>query len=174
MPNEIAQVQAKGRARAEDSRMYTIVSTRSNREFWYLVQEEKEKMAHEAIGCLEYDTLQQNICRKQISFIEEREKARKMAEAFREIWPDSENVELLCKLCKRVVCKGNDITILAQIPTTSYQTKSLEKHIIRKHMIKQKPENSQSRTESFAMKRAVEINGASMVCGKKQDFNFLS
>ena len=111
VPNEIAQVQAKGRARAEDSRMYTVVSTRSNREFWYLVQEEKEKMAHEAIGCLEYDTLQQNMCRKQISFIEEREKARKMAEAFRETWPDSKNVELLCKLCKRVVCKGNDIFI---------------------------------------------------------------
>ena len=65
-------------------------------------------------------------------------------------------------------------TVLVQIPTTSYQTKILEKHIIRKHMIKQKPENSQSRTESFAKKRAAEINGASMVCGKKQDFNFLS
>ena len=50
--NEIAQVQAKGRARAQDSRMYTVVSTKSNKHYWYLVQEEKQRLVETSLTTL--------------------------------------------------------------------------------------------------------------------------
>ena len=107
--NEIAQVQAKGRARAEDSRIYTVVSTHSNREYWYLVQEEKQHIANIAIASLQMCTLERDIRRKQKEFIEERERKAQLMRELRKIWPKTESVKLLCKKCKVVACAGSDV-----------------------------------------------------------------
>ena len=55
--NEIAQVQSKGRARADNSRFYTVVSANSNKAYWYLVQEEKQRIVNVAIDALQQRSL---------------------------------------------------------------------------------------------------------------------
>ena len=107
--DEIAQVQAKGRARAENSRIYTVVSTHSNRDYWYLVQEEKQRIVNISIAALQMVALEQQICFKQRSFIEECDRKIQQMKLLRSKWPQSENVEVLCKKCNVLVCKGSDI-----------------------------------------------------------------
>ena len=120
--NEIAQVQAKGRARAEDSRIYTVVSTHSNREYWYLVQEEKQRIANIAIASLQICTLERDIRRKQKEFIEERERKAQLMRELRKRWPKTENVNILCKKCKVVACAGSDVF--------TYSTNTADPHYI--------------------------------------------
>ena len=109
--NDIAQVQAKGRARAKDSRLYTVVSTDSNREYWYLVQEEKQHIACLAIAALPIHTLEQDVLHKQMSFIKERDRKAQQKKALQSKWPCTDNVKILCKKCKVVACKGSDVFI---------------------------------------------------------------
>ena len=63
--NEIAQVQAKGRARAQDSRMYTVVSTNSNKDYLYLVAEEKQRLVEASLATLKDKSLKDVIPSKQ-------------------------------------------------------------------------------------------------------------
>jgi superfamily II DNA/RNA helicase len=107
--NEIAQVQAKGRARAENSRMYTVVSTHSNRRYWYLVQEEKQRIVKISIPEMNLATLGQQIPVKQQSFVEERDHKVQQMKILRSTWQHPEKVEVRCKNCKEFVCKGSDI-----------------------------------------------------------------
>ncbi|CAI8032566.1 Antiviral innate immune response receptor RIG-I [Geodia barretti] len=107
--NEIAQVQAKGRARAQDSRMYTVVSTNPNRYYWYLVAEEKQHLVEDSITALQDKQINTLISPKQKSFIEERDRKARLIKSLRSQWPDPKNVEVLCKKCKVFACKGSDI-----------------------------------------------------------------
>ena len=107
--NEIAQVQAKGRARAQDSRIYTVVSTNSNKEYWYLVQEEKQRLVEISLTALNKKPLKQIIYKKQRSFIQERDRKAQQLQYLRNRWPDSERVEVLCKKCNVVACRGSDV-----------------------------------------------------------------
>ena len=107
--NDIAQVQAKGRARAENSRIYTVVSTNSNRQYWYLVQEEKQQMVNISIAALQTMTIEQDLLRKQQSFIKERDREAQQKKALKQRWPCIEDVKILCKKCNVVACKGSDV-----------------------------------------------------------------
>ena len=108
--NEIAQVQAKGRARAEDSRVYTIVSSNSNKDYWYLIQEEKLRMVEASVAALQGKDMEQLIVPKQKSFIEERErKAQQQMRNLRSRWPEPEKVEVRCKKCNVFACYGSDL-----------------------------------------------------------------
>ena len=109
--NEIAQVQAKGRARAGDSRMYTVISTNSNRYYWYLVQEEKQRLVEESVTALRDLQMDKEISSKQRSFIEERDRWVKHIKSLRSQWPAAEKVEILCKKCKVLACKGSDVFV---------------------------------------------------------------
>ena len=120
--NDIAQVQAKGRARAKDSRLYSVVSTDSNREYWYLVQEEKQHIARLAIAALPMNTLEQDVLHKQQSFIKERDRETQQKKARRRRWPCIEDVEILCKNCKVVACKGSDVFM--------YSVSSVDPHYV--------------------------------------------
>ena len=107
--NEIAQVQAKGRARAEDSRIYTVVSSNSRKEYWYLVQEEKQRFVGHSIETLQQISLEPRIWEKQKLLIEEQDRKVQQMKVLRSKWPNTENVEVLCKKCKSVACKGSDV-----------------------------------------------------------------
>ena len=105
--DEIAQVQAKGRARAQDSRIYTVVSSDSNKDYWYLVQEEKQRLVEAALSMLK--SLEQDIPLKQKFFIEERDRIAQQQRYLRSKWPDAERVEVRCKKCNVFACKGSDV-----------------------------------------------------------------
>ena len=107
--NEIAQVQAKGRARAQDSRIYTVVSSDSNKDYWYLVQEEKQRLVEASLSTLKDMPLHQVIAPKQKSFIQERDRIAQQQRYLRGKWPYTERVEVLCKKCKVLACKGSDV-----------------------------------------------------------------
>ena len=107
--NEIAQVQAKGRARAEDSRIYTVVSSNSRKDYWYLVQEEKQRLVGIAIDALQHLPLEQHIQKKQQMLIEELDRKAQQLNMLRSKWPQAENVEILCKKCKIIACNGSDV-----------------------------------------------------------------
>ena len=107
--NEIAQVQAKGRARAEDSRIYTVVSSNSRKDYWYLVQEEKQRLVGIAIDALQHLPLEQHIQKKQQMLIEELDRKAQQIKMLRCKWPQAENVEILCKKCKFIACNGSDV-----------------------------------------------------------------
>ena len=107
--NEIAQVQAKGRARAQDSRIYTVVSSDSNKDYWYLVQEEKQRLVETALLKLKDRSLEQDIPLKQTFFIEERDRMAQQLKHLRSKWPYTEKVEVRCKKCNMFACKGSDV-----------------------------------------------------------------
>ena len=107
--NEIAQVQAKGRARAEDSRMYTVVSTNSKKDYWYLVQEEKQQIVERSVIALQSLDIAPLIAHKQKLFIEERDRIAEQKKRLRSRWPNAERVEIRCKKCNVFVCKGSDV-----------------------------------------------------------------
>ena len=109
--NEIAQVQAKGRARAEDSRMYTVVSTNSKKDYWYLVQEEKQQIVERSVRALQgLDVdIAPLIVHKQKLFIEERDRIAEQKRRLRSRWPNAERVEIRCKKCNVFACKGSDV-----------------------------------------------------------------
>ena len=107
--NEIAQVQAKGRARAQDSRMYTVVSTNSNKDYWYLVAEEKQRLVETSLTTLRDLPLKDVIPSKQKSFIQERDRKTQQLQSLRSKWPDTEKVEVLCKKCNVLACRGSDV-----------------------------------------------------------------
>ena len=107
--NEIAQVQAKGRARAQDSRMYTVVSTNSNKDYWYLLQEEKQRLIEVSLASLQYQQLEKVFGPKQKLFIQQRDRIALQLRLLRSKWPDSERVEVLCKKCKVIACRGSDV-----------------------------------------------------------------
>ena len=107
--NEIAQVQAKGRARAQDSRMYTVVSTNSNKDYWYLVAEEKQRLVEASLAKLKDQPLKDVMPSKQKSFIQERDRKAQQLQSLRSKWPDTEKVEVLCKKCNVLACRGSDV-----------------------------------------------------------------
>ena len=107
--NEIAQVQAKGRARAQDSRVYTVVSSDSNKNYRYLIQEEKQHLVEAALSMLKDQSLEQVIPLKQKFFIQERDRKAQQLKHLRNKWPETEKVEVRCKKCNVFACRGSDV-----------------------------------------------------------------
>ena len=110
--NEIARVQTQGRARAENSQGFTILSSDSKKTFQEMKNEELDALVTEAlvylpVGQLLHDKLQetqQEIIRdrafkKRLAFL-----AKKQARVAKR-----DSVQLKCKTCKVVACKGSDI-----------------------------------------------------------------
>ena len=134
--NEIAQVQAKGRARVGDSRMYNVISTNSNQLYCFLVQEEKQRLVEESVNALRGVQMDKEISEKQKSFIKERDAKERHIKSLRSQW-DAEKVELLCKTCKVSACKGSDVflyTLKSADPQYVVPSKSFrKKYDIKEH-----------------------------------------
>ncbi|KAL5500432.1 hypothetical protein EMCRGX_G011992 [Ephydatia muelleri] len=110
--NEIAKVQAEGRARAENSEGITIVSNTSNKHLQELLNEEKGQIVIEAMEYLPSgDYLLQKIKAEQEQIMQKEDmKAWLRLEKMKE--SDREKVILKCKKCKMVACCGSDLYTL--------------------------------------------------------------
>ena len=108
MTNEIAEVQAQGRARALESKMYTIMSSQSEKQCLQLINEEKKQLA------LKAPSFATELCKslkfeeKQQIILAERE-VREQANLLRKQQWKPEDVKVVCKKCKVLACKGSDI-----------------------------------------------------------------
>ena len=107
--SEIAQVQAKGRARAKDSQMHTILSANSNKQYRYLVLEEKQRMVETAISALQSKDITPFLAKKQKAFIEARDRKAELRRSRRSHWPNTDEVEIRCKKCNILACKGSEV-----------------------------------------------------------------
>ena len=108
MTNEIAEVQAQGRARAVESKMYTIMSSKSEKQCLQLINEEKKLLALKAPSFVTELCKTSRFDEKQEDILAERE-ARERANALRKHLWKPEDVDVVCKKCKVLACKGSDI-----------------------------------------------------------------
>ena len=108
MTNEIAEVQAQGRAREIGSKMYTIMSSQSEKQCLQLINEEKKLLALKAPSYVTELCRTQKFKKKQRTILAERE-AREQANAERKQMWKSKDVDVVCKKCKVLACKGSDI-----------------------------------------------------------------
>ena len=69
LSNDIADVQAEGRARAEESTMHTIVISNSNMHYNQLINADKKDLALKAVSCLSKTGVEQSFMREQQSVI---------------------------------------------------------------------------------------------------------
>ena len=106
MSNEIAEVQAQGRARANDSKMHTIITSNSSMHYNQLLNKERKALADTAIDYVSIDTLELHKMQEDIICLREQ---RLKAQAERKnIW-DTKDVELLCRKCGVVACKASEV-----------------------------------------------------------------
>ena len=106
MSNEIAEVQAQGRARANDSTMHTIITSNSAMHYNQLLNEEKKALADAAISLVSVDSSELLKMQEEILYL--REQRLKAQAEHHKIW-EAEDVELLCRKCGVVACKGSDV-----------------------------------------------------------------
>ena len=130
MTNEIAEVQAQGRARALESKMYTIMSSQSEKQCLQLINEEKKLLALEAPSFVTELCRTHKFEEKQQIILAERE-ARERANAERKLLWKPEDVDIVCKKCQIVACKGSDVYKLVRhfvVPdVTFHDTKMVRK-----------------------------------------------
>ena len=132
MSNEIAEVQAQGRARANDSTMHTIITSNSAMHYNQLLNEEKKALADIAVNLVSVDSSELSKMQEEILYLREQ---RLKAQAERnKIW-EAEDVVLLCRRCGVVACKALDVckygTITSEpqyiVPTKSFMQEKMTK-----------------------------------------------
>lgn len=124
--NEIARKQAHGRARAEESECFTILTAGSKKEYQEMQNKEREKMAELAFEYLPRgEDLLLQIQPIQLSILEEKKKEKKALHAKKSIH-DPGAVKLLCGKCKAFACKATDVKTLNShyvVPSKDFQDK---------------------------------------------------
>ena len=111
--NEIARVQAQGRARAKGSCCYAIMVMDSPKVLQEQMNKEKGDLTLEAMEFLpEGDKLGEEIRTRQEQLLKDRRRQEKLKEELKT--QDSCDVELLCKGCDTIICKLTDIRVVAE------------------------------------------------------------
>ena len=151
--SEIAQVQAKGRARAKDSQMHTILSTNSNKQYRYLVLEENQRMVETLISALQSKDITPLLAEKQKAFIEARDRKARLRRSRRSHWPNTDEVEIRCKKCNILACKGSEVFSYYHSNTDpQYVVPKKEFHDLYKKEKHDKPAVSDSFIKPYKMK----------------------
>ncbi len=110
--NEIAKVQAEGRARADNSNCYTVISSSSSRKYQELRNEELLAQVEILIrsGNFHGDRFKKQLECIQHDIVEKKRK-KEEEQKLKKSNPAS-SVDLLCKKCKVYACKGSDVRSL--------------------------------------------------------------
>jgi len=110
--NEIARVQAQGRARAQCSRCFAIMEVCSPKLQQELQNKEKGDLAMQALEFLPTGArLNENIAAKQKQLIKDRERQNQL---LRESKVGNSNIQLKCKHCDVFICNGSDLRVMAE------------------------------------------------------------
>lgn len=108
--NEIARVQVEGRARAANSRVFTILSSeqKENQEY---INKERAKLVKEAIVHIRAgQLLERELHQRQEQILYKKEQQQEI-EAVRKRQHSSQDVELRCKQCPQIACYGSDLRV---------------------------------------------------------------
>ena len=111
--NEIARVQAQGRARAYYSRCFAIMEVSSPKLLQELQNKEKGDLAMQALEFLPSGyKLNQDIAAKQDQLIKDRERQKQLQRDSKVV--DGDDVRLVCKHCDAFICNGTDLRVMAE------------------------------------------------------------
>ncbi len=119
VPDEIAAIQARGRARAESSKVYTITTTSSPLNRCKLLQMEKEELSRRAVHHLANEDISSKVPDLQKTVLQKRSDRVEKAKRHKSLW-DPKKVEILCSSCKHMVCKGINVKTFGQSPNFHY------------------------------------------------------
>ena len=109
LSNEIATVQAQGRARAYNSVVHTVIQSDSIMKYNHLLIKEKIEFASQALSHLSASDIDQKILLEmQNDILIRREKRLKSEQARAKIW-NAKNVMLHCKKCDNIICCATDV-----------------------------------------------------------------
>ena len=124
--NEIARKQAHGRARAEESQCFTILTAGSKREFQELENKERESIAECALQYLpEGDNLMRQMTEHQLELLAKKRAEMGIAERKRG-QNDPATVKLLCGHCREFACMATDVNTINQhyvVPSVEFRSK---------------------------------------------------
>lgn len=115
--NEIAKVQTEGRARAEDSQGFTILSSDSKKKYQELRNKELTVLVEDVLKSGWFptgDLLQKELTKIQQAIINKRKLKAAMKRKRRQEHK-GHDVKLLCKKCKVFACFGSDIYTIGDI-----------------------------------------------------------
>ena len=111
--NEIARVQAQGRARAKDSRCYAIMVIDSPKVLQEQLNKEKGDLTLEAMEFLPTgDKLGEEIRARQEQLLKDRERQQKLREELKA--QDGSSVQVLCKGCDAIICNLTDVRVVGE------------------------------------------------------------
>ena len=110
--NEIARVQAHGRARAEDSRCYAIMEVDSPKVLQEQLNKEKDDLTIVALEYLPEDIrLAEEIKSRQQKLLVERAQQQQLQ---RDLKTECDHVQLVCKRCDSLICLLGDVRVVAE------------------------------------------------------------
>ena len=111
--NEIAKVQTTGRARAQESEGFTILSCDSNKKFQEMKNEMLLRLMEECM--LQYFLTGEYLVRKireQQNVIVKHHKQKVALRKLKILMHDRNDFQLICKSCKVPACKGSDVYMI--------------------------------------------------------------
>ena len=138
--DEIAKVQTEGRARAENSHGYTILSSSSRKKYQEMKNEELVQLVNKILEVKYFPSAEQ--LAEHIDELQRKiilEKMWKRQHQRRQQSCDGSGVKLFCKKCKEFACRGSDISTIGKNDTFHYvvhEESFKEKYTTRAH---QKP-----------------------------------
>ena len=110
--NEIARVQAHGRARAKDSRCYAIMEVNSSKVLQEQLNKDKDDLTITALEYLpEGEKLKKEISSRQQALLTERERQRQSQSETRK---ECDEVQLVCRGCDSFLCLLGDVRVVAE------------------------------------------------------------
>lgn len=110
--NEIARVQAHGRARAEDSRCYAIMEVDSPKVLQEQLNRDKDDLTIIALEYLpENERLREEITRRQQILLKERAQQRQLQIDSKK---ECDQARLLCRGCDTLICSLGDVRVVAE------------------------------------------------------------
>ena len=133
MSNEVSDVQAQGRARAEDSTLHTIITSDSPVHHRELINNDKKEQANRAVEYIsKEDSIDlASIAMLQKEILDQREQRIKEEQERKHTW-NAEDVDLLCCKCGVVACNAAEICKFGKIGSVVVPSQSFISDKIRK------------------------------------------
>ena len=132
MSNEVSDVQAQGRARAENSTLHTIITSDSLVHHRELINEDKKEQANRAVEIISQKGIDAAFIKKfQDEILESREQRLREEKERCQTWKPKD-VELLCYKCGTFACSATEICKFGKngavvVPSQSFQSNKMKK-----------------------------------------------